>query len=97
MIGLGFGLFFGGYWLSAYAWGQLRSCNAGFVSLGWPGSYKGCNADSGSTPSTTPAPTNPSISSKGVVSTGTNPLQAKPGGGLPIDYNKGSGVVGGVV
>lgn len=57
MIGLGFGLLGASYWLATYGWSQVRGCNAGFVSLGWPGSFKGCNPDAGSTPAPTPSPT----------------------------------------
>lgn len=55
MVGLGFGVIVAGFSLAGYGWSQLRGCNASFVSLIWPGSYKGCNPDSGTT-SATPAP-----------------------------------------
>ena len=90
MVGLGFGVFFGGYLLLSYGWSQLRGCNSSFVSLAWPGSFNGCNPDPPKT-STNPAPTNPNISASGQPATGTNPLQVNPNGGPPIDYNKGSG------
>lgn len=50
MVGLGFGLFLAGYSLAAYGWSQVRGCNSGLVGIVWPGSFKGCNADSGGTP-----------------------------------------------
>ena len=52
MVGLGFGVFFGGYLLLSYGWSQLRGCNSSFVSLAWPGSFNGCNPDP-------PGPANP--------------------------------------
>ena len=96
MIGLGFGVFFVGYTLLTYGFSQLRGCNAGFISLVYPGpkGFQGCNPDPPKT-STNPPPTNPNISASGQPATGTNPLQVNPNGGPPIDYNKGSG--GGVI
>ena len=76
MVGLGFGLFLAGYSLAAYGWSQVRGCNSGLVGIVWPGSFKGCNADSGSTSSSQGTPTaatpqNPNPS---------NPITANPNG-----------------
>lgn len=48
MIGVGIGLFFGGYTLLAYGWSQIHGANASVVQLVWPGSYQGPNLDAGS-------------------------------------------------
>lgn len=47
MIAVAGGVAFFGYWLFAYGLSQVRGCNAGFLEIVWPGSYKGCNPDSG--------------------------------------------------
>ena len=54
MVGLGFGVFFGGYLLLSYGWSQLRGCNASFISLAWPSpnGFQGCNPDPPGTPPT---------------------------------------------
>jgi hypothetical protein len=54
MIGIAGGIAFMGYWLFAYGWSQLHSCNAGFFAIGWPGStaFTGCNPDPSTSSST---------------------------------------------
>lgn len=85
VIGIGLGLFFGGYTLLVYGWSQIHSSNASIVQLVWPGSFQGANpdppnnntgADGGQGPPTAPTQQNPNPK---------NPLT----GGLP-------GVLGGV-
>jgi hypothetical protein len=73
MVGLGIGVFFSGYWLLAYGWSQIHGANASLIELGWPGSYKGPNLDSGTAPSTStpPATTKSTTSSIGTPSTST--------------------------
>ena len=76
MVGLGFGLGFGGYLLLTYGWSQLRGCNASFVSLAWPNSFNGCNPDP-------PAPANPATQTAqqptGAAATGQTPAAAAKG------------------
>ena len=79
MIGLGFVVLFGGYAVMTYGWSQLRGSNASFVSLVWPGSFKGASADTGgassssstTSPATAPTPANPNP---------PNPITAPPPG-----------------
>lgn len=91
MIGLGMGIFAAGFAIAGYGWGQLRGCNAGFVAMIWPGSYKGCNADSGSNDAsqgtgTAPTPENPNPKNpitappKGATGSKDTPF----GGGQPV-------------
>lgn len=79
MIGLGFGLFFGGYWLLTYGFSQVRGCNAGFFSLAWPGSFQGCNGDAAGSPGGTSFNNN-----------NTSGGLATPNGGVPKKGSAGS-------
>ena len=82
MVGLGFGLFLAGYTLAAYGWSQVRGCNSGLVGIVWPGSFKGCNPDTGGTPSQG-SPTAPTLQNPNPK----NPITAPPKGspaGTPI-------------
>jgi hypothetical protein len=82
MVGLGFALFFGGYSLLAYGFGQLRGCNAGLIGIVWPGSFAGCNPDppgSGGGGGTIVSPG----AQSGVTSSGTKTTNPKQMVGVP--------------
>lgn len=95
MAGLGFIGLGVGYWLLAYGWSQIRSCNAGFFEIGWPGAFKGCNPDNPQGSANGPPPGKPSVGNSNptgpiAASPGSkNPLQAPPKGasGPARDYN----------
>ena len=51
MTGLAGAVVLAGYIFVAYGWSQLRGCNASLVDITWPGRYKGCKPDKGSSSS----------------------------------------------
>lgn len=90
MLGLGFGLIFAGYTLFAYGFSQVRSQNAGFIEMVWPGKFSNPAADSGGSTVSQGTPTPATASNPNPK----NPIQVQSGGssvfGVSANPGKGS-------